>query len=634
VRASRPPLPPPPPAKEAPFGDLTLIERIGIGGMAEVFRAREPRTVGEPRTIVVKRMLPHIAAEPGSAKMFEAEARIGQLIEHENVVRVLGSGEAEGQPYLSLELVPGVDLFRLTSFLRQTDRTLPIELGVFVARELLAGLHAVHEARDEHGAPIGLVHGDVSPSNVLLSVHGDVKLADFGIAQARLRSSFPQAAAAGRTRGKLSYLAPEQLRGESNERRSDVFAASAVATELVIGAPLFARGTDLATLLAVRSVDLAPLEAAADRLPHQLALALRTGLALDPRDRYETAEDLRAALAPFAGEADGALRARLAAIVGEACGQVAMTESSPPTRDEITMEPPLHDHRVRMTDGRELGPWSFAQLVEAVTMGRIGADDEMRADGGGWRRIGDIEALAAHIPAARTRPPLRGADARAVDLGTGGIIEALGISAARRDSGVWVCSAGDSLKEVYLVDGRPDYVTSNVPSDLLGEFLVERKILERGELDMALAVLPKFDGRLGDTLSALGLIEPVELLRHIGEQVREKLLSIFLWTSGTARFSADGRHQSPARTRARTGYVRAPHDGRAARDGPRVSTRSPCRAGAAFGPAHAEAAAAGGGREPVRAQRRRSSPPVSHGPPRAGARARRVGVMKPIEARA
>lgn len=518
------------------FGDLTLVERIAVGGMAEVFRAREPRAVGEARTIVVKRMLPHIAAEPGSARMFEAEARIGQLVEHKNVVRVLGFGEAEGQPYLSLELVPGVDLSRLVHFLDQGQLLLPFELAVFVTCELLAGLHALHEAVDEQGAPIGLVHGDVSPSNVLLSVHGEVKLADFGIAQARLRSSFPQAAAAGRTRGKLAYLAPEQLRGEESERRSDVFAAAAVAAELFIGGPLFARGTDLATLLAVRAADLSPLDDAG--LPPDLVQVLRAALARDPLDRYETAADLLTAIAPFALEPESVLRAKLAAIVSEACGQLPeIPHSSPPTREEITMEPPLHDHRVRLRDGRELGPWSFAQLVEAVTMGKVGGEDQVRVEGSQWRSIAEVEALAAHVPRARTQRP-RAPDEQVVDLAAGGIVEALGMSAARRESGVWVCSSGDALKEVYLVDGRPDFVTSNVPSELLGEFLVGRGILERGELDMALAVMPKFDGRLGDTLSALGLIEPVELLRYISEQVREKLLSLFTWTEGTARFSA------------------------------------------------------------------------------------------------
>ncbi|HJL20321.1 MAG TPA: serine/threonine-protein kinase [Sandaracinaceae bacterium LLY-WYZ-13_1] len=535
MRPSRPPEPPPAPPKNAAFGPFTLIERLAVGGMAEVFRALEPQTAGEPRAVVVKRMLPHIAAEPDAARMFEEEARLGSRVEHPNVVRVLGSGEAESQPYLALELVPGLDLRRLMRWLEDTRSALEPELALFVACELLAGLEAVHEARDADGRELGIVHGDVTPSNVLLSSFGDVKLADFGIAEARLRSSFPQAAAAGRTKGKLGYLAPEQVRGEPSDRRADVFAAAVVATELLIGEPLFARGTELAILLAVRDARADPLLERRDRLPDGLCDVLLRGLARAPGDRFESAAALREALAPFAESVPAIARKTLGGVVGEALGAGPRDEPSTPTQD-VTLEPPLDDYVVERAGGDTLGPMSFAQLVEAVTMGRVGPADRVRIGADPPRPLGEVAELAGHFPEATTqeRPEVAPNDHR--PMAGGGIVDALARSAAARAQGVWICERGELRKEIFLVDGAPEFVSSNLAGELLGEFLVARGILERGELEMALAVLPRFEGRLGDTLAALGLVEPVQLFRHIAAQVREKLLELFTWEDGTASF--------------------------------------------------------------------------------------------------
>lgn len=539
VRPSRPPTPPPAPPADTAFGPLTLLERIAVGGMAEVFRAREPRGAGEPRTVVVKRMLPHIAAEPGAARMFEAEARIGRLVAHPNVVRVLAFGEAARQPYLTLELVPGLDLGRLRAWLAREGRALEAPLALVVGADLLAGLHAVHEAKDEHGHRLEIVHGDVSPSNVLLSTQGEVKLADFGIAQARLRASFPQAASS-RTRGKLAYLSPEQVRGEANDRRSDVFAAAAVVAELLVGEPLFARESDLSTLLAIRDASLERLEAHRAALPPALFEALARGLAREPEDRPETAAALAGSLSRLVTSDPTALRAELGALVAQASGALAQAQTPIP-REEVTVEPPLTDHWVYTQRGEQLGPWTFAQLIEAVTVGRVSGEDRVRA-GTELRRIAELDALAAHLPrarlarAARATAPAPEAGAT-VDLAGGGIVEALARAAAERADGVWTFRRGPARKEVFLVGGTPEFVTSNLPEELLGELLVARGALTRGELEMALAVLPKFDGRLGDTLAALGLMEPVELFRYISEQVKEKLLELFTWTEGEAEFT-------------------------------------------------------------------------------------------------
>jgi serine/threonine-protein kinase len=289
--------------------------------MAEVFRASEPRTVGEARTVVIKRMLATLATEAPARAMFEAEARLGGLVDHPNVVKVLGSGEQDGLPYHVLEHVPGMDLWRLTRWLARERRVLGIEIATHIARELLAALHAVHTAIDEAGKPLGLVHRDVSPSNVLVSMHGQLKLGDFGIARALLSESYPQAAAGARGKGKLGYLSPEQVAGQATDRRADVFAAAVIAAELLMGKPLFSGSSELAVLLAIRDGDLHAFEHAAPTLPRPIAEAIRKGLVRDPDQRSPTARalsDLLEAAEVFVGIESGRVAVGPAGLYGVA----------------------------------------------------------------------------------------------------------------------------------------------------------------------------------------------------------------------------------------------------------------------------------------------------------------------------
>lgn len=570
---SHPPPPPPAPPKGTRFGPYTLEERVGLGGMAEVFRASEPRPVGEPRTVVLKRMLPHIASEAGAAEMFREEARLGGLVRHDNVVHVLGEGDTDGQPYLVLEYVRGCDLWRLGRWLTREGRTLEPALGMFVVYELLCGLQAVHEAADGDGRPLGIVHRDVSPSNVLVSVHGDVKLGDFGIARARLRERFPQAPSGERAKGKLGYLAPEQVSGYAPDGRGDVFSAGVIAAELLMGRPLFTGGSELAILLAVRDAQVGPFLEITGSLPRGLGEAVEAALQRDPDARPASAREFAAMLRPFteSGDAAAPMRKEIGGLITRAMSAItpstrpggapsktpsagvqmlaALADERTPLRaageapDEApaTRDVPTLDYQVRTTDGRLLGPWTFAQVVEALATGTLGPLDKVSRSGGAFRAVNDIVDLSRHLPVSSLTPITRDAPEpqepdEATPLADGGFIRALARLVIREDTGLLLCERGSSRKEVYVQNGVPEFVQSNLAGELLGEYLVARGVISRGELDMALAVMPRFEGRLGDTLVALGLVEAVHLFQHIAAQVQEKLLDLFLWTTGTARF--------------------------------------------------------------------------------------------------
>ncbi|MEY4508290.1 MAG: hypothetical protein RLZZ450_412 [Pseudomonadota bacterium] len=551
--------------------------RIAVGGMAEVYRAAAPAPAGAQRIVVVKRMLPRIASDASARSMFAEEARLGAHVRHNNVIQVLDYGESEEHPYLVLEYVQGVDLWRLMRFLTRTGRALRVSEALFIAREMLAGLHAVHEASDDAGVRLGVVHRDVSPSNVLLSIHGEVKLGDLGIARARLREKFPNTAISERAKGKLGYLAPEQVRGIESDRRADIFSAGVVIAELLMGRPLFAGGSELAVLLAIRDSKVHPFLEFALQLPDGLGELIADALAQKPARRHASAELFSSRLLPYQTEPAETLRESIAKLVIEAMdagpGKLPMqltptrTVTDPsqmlehyarvdaegendgltPVQDamlhaallEPTPVPTGASYEVRTTSGARFGPWSFAQIVQALSTGQIGALDKVSVDQAPMRPLTEVHELSRHLHSSTTTSgdfadedgALR-LSGEILPLEGGGIVQALGRAAVERMTVLMLCELGGVRKEVYIKDGAPAFVTSNLASELLGESLVSKNVISRSELDMALAVMPRFEGRLGDTLSALGLVEPVVLFRHIGEQVREKLLDLFLWQGG------------------------------------------------------------------------------------------------------
>ncbi|MFP2906840.1 serine/threonine-protein kinase [Pyxidicoccus sp. 3LFB2] len=212
------------------------MRRIGAGGMGEVFLAREET---QRRACVVKKVLPQLMADPKFVGRFRDEARVVVRLHHPNIARVYAMGEVDGQLYLSMEYVQGKTLSRLAYRLRQLGRTIPLGVLLHLAQRLCEGLAYAHDAKDEEGHPLHLVHRDLSPANVCLSYAGEVKIIDFGAAQSTLKE---QQTAPRVVIGNLTYMAPEQARKRFVDRRADVYAAGALLWELVAWRPLAQRG--------------------------------------------------------------------------------------------------------------------------------------------------------------------------------------------------------------------------------------------------------------------------------------------------------------------------------------------------------------------------------------------------------
>ncbi len=599
------------------FGPYVLDTRIAVGGTAEVYLAHPTDPRAEPQRLVVKRMLPSFANEPEGRTMFEREAHLHQAVEHENVVTVFGAGKTDdGEPYLAMEYVDGCDFYRLLRRTKQEGQSLPVKLTVFIACEVLRGLEAVHGALDKKtGVPLGIIHRDVTPSNLYLSRGGAVKLGDFGIARSTTRTTLRSEQSAV-LKGKFGYLAPEQVAGEAFDHRADLFSLATVLAEALLGKPLFPGSGQLAVLLAIRDCRIDALAEIRAKLPPGLYEVLEMALARSPHQRYPSATAFVAALSRFepdhlavktelaarvawvvsnpSTDAMAAVRDSIRAIraaapapaegppaAAPARGHKAareepgQTRPAPPrAREELVLD--LGDEDFEAVEGGEgdespferktgeygqmpsyvetsvgtrHGPWTFARLIEACVTGQIGPGDKVDFMGRGLVRLEDIDDLARFLPPASvTTNKLAGPGKPDFieELSPPVLLRSLMHVLAGGLTGVLFAErpAGDggpgARKELYFIDGKLNHVASSDATELLGEYLVRRGKLAREELDLALAVLPRHNGRMGDTLISLGLVGSVDIFRAIRDQGRDRVADLFLWRGGTLTFYRGG----------------------------------------------------------------------------------------------
>ncbi|MBM4780411.1 MAG: serine/threonine protein kinase [Archangiaceae bacterium] len=273
------------------LGRYELVHRLDIGGMAEIFLALEHGPHGFERLVVIKRALPHLASQPAFREMFLQEARWVARLTHPNIVQIHELGDADGSPFIAMEHVLGVSLRDLLRAAISQGRPFPLGVVVGLVAQACAGAHAAHELNDPSGAPLGLVHRDISPHNVMVSAGGHVKLLDFGIAKATQLGV--DTTREGSLKGKLHYMSPEQVQQQKLDRRSDVFALGIVAWELFTSRRLFKRDTDLETMQAIITADTwRPTEFRAD-LPEPLSQVVMRALSLDKAQRWATADEFR-----------------------------------------------------------------------------------------------------------------------------------------------------------------------------------------------------------------------------------------------------------------------------------------------------------------------------------------------------
>ena len=261
--------------------------------MAEVFKAKILSAHGFEKQLVIKRILPHLAADKTFVSMFIDEAKLTAQLLHPKIVQVIDFGEVGGQYFIALEFIDGFDALALLRSAAIKQIRLPVPIGMFIAMEVLDALDYAHNAMDNENRPMKLVHRDISPSNVFIARRGDVKLGDFGIAHATKRESKTMA---GTLKGKYGYMSPEQVVGAKLDARSDLFAVGIVFAEMLMGRRLFTAPNDLDVLLMVRDGRLERLTKYAGDLPPALDRIVKQALARRVGDRFQSAAEFRDAL--------------------------------------------------------------------------------------------------------------------------------------------------------------------------------------------------------------------------------------------------------------------------------------------------------------------------------------------------
>jgi serine/threonine-protein kinase len=279
------------------LGRYEILRHLASGGMAEVLLARASGIEGFVRHVVIKRIHPDQAGDKAFVEMFLDEARLAATLHHHHIVQVYDIGQEAGEYFFAMEYVHGEDLSRLLAGVAKKREKVPLDHCATIVTCACAALHYAHDQRGADGRPLGIVHRDISPQNILVGYDGNVKVVDFGIAKAAMRS---QETRSGTLKGKVSYMSPEQCTGKAIDRRSDVFALGIVLYELVTAKRLFRGETDFNTMSAIVSGVIPPPSEHRPDLPPALEAIIMQALARSPAERYQTADELRIALEAYA----------------------------------------------------------------------------------------------------------------------------------------------------------------------------------------------------------------------------------------------------------------------------------------------------------------------------------------------
>ena len=388
------------------FGRYVLFDRIGRGGMANIFLARADTSLGGSRLCVVKQILTELGRDSNFERALIAEAKLAARLTHANVVQVFDLGRESDRLFIAMEYVEGFDLNQFLRALSKAQLALPAEFALFMIREVLRALDYAHRVKDDHGRLLGLVHRDVSPSNVLISFEGEVKLCDFGIARAMSAHDEESEIVVPRVVGKSAYMAPEHARGEPIDARADVFAAGILLWELCAGRRLY-RGSEDEMLAQAKQAEVPELPERGLPEHAKLQAVLNRALARYRDDRFQSAAEFLRALEDYAVQAKlMASQLRFASFVSSNFAQeiVELRRAREVAARAFQSEvPPQADD--------DLGREGEAMSVPARDKGRIWSEPGA-LDGGAATLDGGAPELDAG--ATLRDPPAVGSDERAL----------------------------------------------------------------------------------------------------------------------------------------------------------------------------------------------------------------------------
>ncbi len=576
------------------FGKYLLLEKIGSGGMAEIFKAVVQGAEDFRKVLVIKRILLPYSKDPSFVKMFVDEAKITAPLQHANVVAIHEFDQVDGQYYLAMEYVHGRDLQQVMARANRLGRQIPTSIALYVAGEVCKALWYAYNARDPYGNPLRIIHRDVSPSNILVSYDGEVKVTDFGVA----RAATSREAGGSVLKGKLGYMSPEQVVGRDLDHRSDLFSLGIILFECLTLKRLFLGRTDLQTLINIRDADLERRLARHPEIPAPVQAILRKALARDPERRYVNAQGFLAEIQDhlfstgkrvgsdsvaalmhdlFSEEAEAEILPldieELSEVRQTRTGQIrvapppaepAAEDAALPAEEEKGAQTPPgvtageaailpreeNGAGLEVTkpssrfipsrsvfylqdgEGGRFGPVTFANLLSLIKSHAVGEDELCSVDGGPWVKLREVAAVREQFQVDREGTERRKVLVEGTIQPENLVNLIFDVSRKKRLSGVLVFKLGSRQKEVFFRDGRPRYISSNLRQELLGEFLIRRGLVTREQIEEAIRTTRDEKFRLGDALMARGFVTAHDLASLLEWQFHERFMDLFRWNRG------------------------------------------------------------------------------------------------------
>ena len=525
--------------KGARLGRYQLLEQIGSGGMAEVFKARVIGKGASGTPLVIKRIRARFARHRAFINMFVTEARIGSLLHHPNIVETHQFGDADGHYYMAMEYVDGADLLKVLTLCAQRGITLQPHHAVSIVRQVCHGLGHAHLARGDDGQSLEIVHRDVSPANILISRAGVAKIMDFGVAHAKMDTGLPPRSEDTRgLKGKLGYMSPEAVLGAVVDHRSDIFALGVVLFEALTLKRLFLGKTDIETMNRVREARVRRRLTRHPDLSEALCDLMCKAMAKSPEDRFQSMEEMGVALDSLRcsdGGIDGtsALREFMAGILSPDSRHGASAGVSDSVESDASATGDSECYFLTREDGNLFGPISRTALSNMIRTRAISPDEPIRINQGAWTQVRFVtnirSALENLMSDAEDVPAVEGPVTRLK------VPEVLYQLTVNKQTGKFKLVDGCRFKEIFFRRGVPVHITSNQREELLGSWLVRRGVISSVQLDRVLDEAPE-GGHLGEILVRHGLLGPNQLFEALTEQFRHKVLESYLWGAGWYAF--------------------------------------------------------------------------------------------------
>jgi serine/threonine-protein kinase len=518
-------------------------------------------------------------------RMFCAEARVHAALTHPNLVSVLDFGEASGELYLVMEYVDGVSLAEVMRAAAARKQSIALGPALYIAREVAAGLAYAHQYRDEDDAPLGVVHRDVAPTNILLGRAGEVKLTDFGI----VRSSWSDVRTApGELRGKLGYVSPEQALGQSVDARSDLFSLGVVLAEMLLGRPLIPGRSELEILKNLQHGSWDTLSGLVSKVPQRVTRLLQLVLARSPRNRLASAQRLADELDKLAiaegvrmsahalslwltdsgviridsnvrrsSNPDSGERVATAAAVPARPEQSTLVDDEgltplyiavpsdlslpPPPSQKPSSVPPALRYRLRRPGGEVVGPLSLCSVLALLATARAGLDSDLAREEGPFLKL----SRAFELTRLASRPVYRFFEPIALLANERHAVERAGLAAhllrlvAQRRTGLLCYRHGAEQRRFYLEEGALGATASTDPSELLGAQLIRAGLVGDADLERVLDSGYRSGCPIGESLVRANLISHEQLLQSLSEQRFARLTALSRAQAGEL-FFVDG----------------------------------------------------------------------------------------------